>query len=184
MNIRCTGPFLGSGFPLLSLFCLIAFLVLSFSPARSQAVDLQQYGRAYLAEGDSAAAIQSYGELVRQNPFDPVALNNLATAKAAAGDYQAALDLLTRAVRLAPQRADIRDNLKQLEAWQKKNHSVTLNSNTGNGNNANNAGKPPVAKAAVPGNRTAVLPEPPALWSAIPSTASGPSAGIPAMRTK
>ena len=32
----------------------------------------------------------------------------MAIAKAAAGDYQSALELLTRAARLAPQRSDIR----------------------------------------------------------------------------
>jgi tetratricopeptide (TPR) repeat protein len=132
-------------------FCLMA--------SSSQAVDLQQYGRAYLAEGDSAAAVQSYGELVRQNPFDPVALNNLATAKAAAGDYQAALDLLTRAVRLAPQRADIRDNLKQLQAWQQKNYSVTLLSKAVPSKNPSTPNAP---------NTASVLPAPPALWSSTP----------------
>jgi tetratricopeptide (TPR) repeat protein len=134
----------------------------------SHAADLQQFGRAYIAEGDSAAAIQSYGELVRQNPFDPVALNNMAIAKASAGDYQAALELLNRANRIAPQRADIRENLKQLQTWLQKNHSVTLNTETKSARNRNN---PANNAANNPGSTVSVLPEPPALWSGITAPA-------------
>ncbi len=131
--------------PISLLFCLLGSL--------AQAVDLQQYGRAYLAEGNSAGAIQSYTELVRQNPFDPVALNNMAIAKAAAGDYQSALDLLTRAARLAPQRADIRENLTQLQGWQQQTHSISLNPINGK-------------SAAARTSRAGILPEPPPLWQA------------------
>jgi tetratricopeptide (TPR) repeat protein len=122
---------------------------LSLTPAH--AVDLQQYGRAYLAEGNTAGAIQSYSELVRQNPFDPVALNNMAIAKAAVGDYQTALELLTRAARLAPQRADIRENLTKLQTWQQQTHSVSPGPGIGK-----SAPVRPVAAG--------ILPEPPPLW--------------------
>ena len=126
------------------------------------AVDLQQYGRAYLAEGDSAAAVQSYSELVRQNPFDPVALNNMAVAKAAAGDYQSALEMLQRAQRLAPQRLDIRDNLNQLQSWLQQNHTIPVASKLP-------ASRPIGISAAT------ILPEPPLLW-APPATAARSSA--------
>jgi tetratricopeptide (TPR) repeat protein len=145
------------------LSLLSLFLALSWPlSGQSQPADLQQFGRAYIAEGDSAAAIKSYGELVRQNPFDPVALNNMAIAKASAGDYQAALELLNRANRLAPQRVDIRENLKQLQTWLQKNHSVSLNTETKFARNTNNVRNP-----GNPGSTVTVLPEPPALWSAI-----------------
>lgn len=96
---------------------LLYLVAVIYYCSAASAADLMQYGRAYLAEGDNAAAVQSYSEAVRLNPFDPVAHNNLAVAKAASGDYQSALDLLTRAVKLAPNRVDIRDNLSQLQSW-------------------------------------------------------------------
>jgi tetratricopeptide (TPR) repeat protein len=122
-----------------------------------QAPDLNQYGRAYLAEGDNKAAAQSYGELVRLNPFDPVALNNMAVAKAAAGDYQAAAELLARAVRLAPNRADIRDNLGNLQSWQDNYSNVALA-----------ATRPRPALQHAP----ALLPEPPPLWPEVRRSAT------------
>ncbi|MDD4977810.1 MAG: tetratricopeptide repeat protein [Gallionella sp.] len=90
----------------------------------AQAVDNMQYGRAYLAEGDNAAAVRSYSQAVDLNPFDPVAHNNLAVAKAAQGDYQAAMDLLQRAVKLAPKRTDIRDNMNRLRDWMRQDNGV------------------------------------------------------------
>ncbi|MEN9843637.1 MAG: hypothetical protein RLZZ612_1466 [Pseudomonadota bacterium] len=54
---------------------------------------------------------------VSVNPFDPVALNNLAIAEAAKGRYQQALMLLQRAVKLAPARPDIAANLQSLQRW-------------------------------------------------------------------
>lgn len=51
------------------------------------------------------------------NPFDPVALNNLAVAKADEHQYQQALELLKRAVRFAPDRQDIVENHERLQTW-------------------------------------------------------------------
>lgn len=51
------------------------------------------------------------------NPFDPVALNNLAVVEASRGRYQQALSLLQRAVKLAPARADLAANLASLQKW-------------------------------------------------------------------
>lgn len=143
--------------------------LLQLSPLTTHAADLQQYGRAWLAEGDSQAAVQSYGELVRQNPFDPVALNNMAVAKAAVGDYQTALEMLTRATKLAPQRLDIRDNLNQLQTWLQQNHSINL------------ASKLPAPRAGSASAAT-IWPEPPPLWpapaghAATPATPATPAA--------
>ena len=94
-------------------------LTLGFLPAllQAQTRDPALYGRAYLAEGDTAGAIENYQEAAKINPFDPVALNNLAVARAAAGDYQAALDLLAKAIKLSPGRTDIAENHRQLQSW-------------------------------------------------------------------
>lgn len=110
------------------------------------AADPMQYGRAYLAEGEPVAAAQSYSQALKVNPFDAVALNNLAVAKAAAGDYQSARDLLARAQRIAPTRADIRANLNSLEQWMDSY-----------------GGAPPVRRAPPP-RSAAILPEPPPPW--------------------
>lgn len=111
------------------------------------------YGRAYVAEGNYAAAAQSYAEVLRLNPFDPVALNNMAVAKAASGHYLAALDLLVQAQQLAPERTDISDNLAHLQEW------------------ARTAGKPDEAATDF---RHTLIADPPALWPAVPGQTSGP----------
>lgn len=64
----------------------------------------------YMVGGDVA-------ERVAVNPFDPIALNNLAIAEASRGRYQEALMLLQRAVKLAPARPDIAANLQSLQRW-------------------------------------------------------------------
>lgn len=128
------------------------------------AADQMQYGRAYLAEGDHAAAVQSYSEVVRMNPFDPVAQNNLAVARAANGDYQTAIDLLTRAVKLAPGRADIRENLTNLQGWMANSGGVGLS-----------IAVPAQPRLAQQGG-AAVLPEPPPLWGRPGAAAPGAAA--------
>lgn len=90
--------------------CLPAFAA---EPSR----DPMAWGRAYLAEGDAAAATESFLEAARRNPFDAIALNNLAISKAASGDYQAARDLLVRASQIAPQNKEIAQNYASLQAW-------------------------------------------------------------------
>lgn len=51
------------------------------------------------------------------NPFDPIALNNLAVSEVSKGNYAQALALLQRAARLAPARPDIALNVSNLERW-------------------------------------------------------------------
>jgi tetratricopeptide (TPR) repeat protein len=99
-------------------------LLLCLGVMNAQAQEAMKYGRAYLAEGDNAAAARSYSEQLNLNPFDAVAHNNLAVAKAAQGDYQSAMDLLQRAVKLAPNRADISDNLRRLQSWMSQENAV------------------------------------------------------------
>lgn len=56
-------------------------------------------------------------EMAAINPFDPIALNNLAVVEASRGRYQQASSLLQRAVKLAPARADIALNFSNLQRW-------------------------------------------------------------------
>lgn len=60
---------------------------------------------------------QDPAEMAAINPFDPIALNNLAVMEAGRGRYQQASSLLQRAVKLAPARADIAVNLGNLQRW-------------------------------------------------------------------
>lgn len=60
---------------------------------------------------------QDPADVAAINPFDPIALNNLAVMEAGRGRYQQASSLLQRAVKLAPARADIAVNLSNLQRW-------------------------------------------------------------------
>jgi tetratricopeptide (TPR) repeat protein len=79
--------------------------------------DRDAAARSAYARGDTSRVNSSLTEAVRTNPFDPVALNNLAVNYAASGDYQNAVALLERAQRIAPNRVDIVNNLANLKAW-------------------------------------------------------------------
>jgi len=73
--------------------------------------------RKSLAAGDVAGAEAGFGQAVSVNPFDPIALNNLAVAKTEAGQFHEALELLQRAERLAPQNTEVAANLARLRSW-------------------------------------------------------------------
>lgn len=111
----------------------------------------QSLGRRNMAEGDIEGAERRFADALEINPFDPVALNNLAAAKAEQGDYHTALELLERAERLAPESADIAANLARLRGW--------VNYYAGNELH-------PAARIAVPEARMTegLPPPPPALW--------------------
>jgi Flp pilus assembly protein TadD len=64
------------------------------------------------AAGELDAARTEYW----QHPYQPEAINRLALALVAAGDRGGAEILLARAVRIAPDRADLRANLERLRA--------------------------------------------------------------------
>ena len=119
--------------------------------------DPMQYGRAFLAEGDHIAAVKSYAEALRLNPSDPVALNNMGVAKAAAGDAQAALEFFEKASKLAPHREDIQGNLASVQAWAKTYIGV----------------------AATVAVSDVLLPEPPPLWPVRPNDAAKMDAARP-----
>jgi tetratricopeptide (TPR) repeat protein len=84
--------------------------------------------RSAYARGDTALSAATLSESVRLNPFDAVALNNLAVNYATQGDYQNAIALLERAQRIAPNRADIVNNLANLRAWMTQDSQFTLGS--------------------------------------------------------
>lgn len=74
--------------------------------------------QSYLSQGTLGSGLgQDPTEVAAINPFDPIALNNLAVMEAARGRYQQASSLLQRAVKLAPARADIALNLSNLQRW-------------------------------------------------------------------
>lgn len=69
------------------------------------------------SSGTATPALADGSQAPLLNPFDPIALNNIAVAEAARGRYQQALTLLQRAVKLAPARADIAANLASMRQW-------------------------------------------------------------------
>lgn len=90
--------------------------------------DRDAAARSAYARGDTTRASAALNEAVRLNPFDPVALNNLAVNYAAQGDYQNAVALLERAQRLAPNRSDIVNNLANLKAWMAQDSQFAVGS--------------------------------------------------------
>lgn len=74
-------------------------------------------GYGYSSLGSMGGVGQDPSEAAAINPFDPIALNNLAVSEASRGRYQQALSLLQRAVKLAPARADISANLASMQRW-------------------------------------------------------------------
>ena len=90
--------------------------------------DRDALARSAYARGDIPRAAAALNESVRVNPFDPVALNNLAVNYAAQGDYQNALSLLERALRIAPNRSDIMNNHANLRAWMSQESQFAIGS--------------------------------------------------------
>lgn len=90
--------------------------------------DRDALARSAYARGDIPRAAAALNESVRVNPFDPVALNNLAVNYAAQGDYQNALSLLERALRIAPNRSDIMNNHANLRAWMSQDTQFAVGS--------------------------------------------------------
>jgi Flp pilus assembly protein TadD len=69
------------------------------------------------ASGRADEELHALESQVGANPFDPVALNNLAAVKAGREDWYGASDLLVRAHKLAPGNPVIDGNLKQINDW-------------------------------------------------------------------
>lgn len=92
-------------------------LICLFCSGSAWAADYQTQGRDDIARGNPDAAAEHFARALKANPYDAVALNNLAVAKSAQGDYSGALRLLERASEVAPERADIAANLSRIRAW-------------------------------------------------------------------
>lgn len=101
-----------------------------------------------MAEGETERAEQSFERALEVNPFDPVALNNLAVAKAEQGQFHEATAMLERAAKLQPDNAEIAANLARLRGYV-QGYAM--------------AGVEPAGQssAAISGN---LPPPPPALW--------------------
>jgi len=79
----------------------------------------QSYNSTNPFVGSNAVGLEKrYQEDLSDNPFDPIALNNLAVTKAEQGDVYAAEEMLQRAARLAPTNIEIKRNLTRVLQWQ------------------------------------------------------------------
>jgi len=110
-----------------------------------------------MAQGSVDQAAQVLEEALKVNPFDPVALNNLAVAKVENQQYNEALSLLERAAHLAPDNTEIVANLARLRTWV-RNYALI------------GALPPASSQAGTPTGATSLAgnglpPPPPALWS-------------------
>ncbi len=115
-------------------------LSLSVAEATSDTVSLLEAGR---LDGAIVQLEQELGD----NPYDAVALNNLAVARARSAEVFSALDLLDRAARLSPEHPVIDSNRKVLRDWIARRIS---------------AGRTRVELTPVGNQR---LPDPPPLWT-------------------
>lgn len=74
-------------------------------------------GRQGMAEGDPGRAEFNFERALEVNPFDAVALNNLAVAKAERGQFYEAMALLERAAKLTPDNSEVIANLARLRGY-------------------------------------------------------------------
>jgi len=98
------------------MISLLSVILLTLTTAVS-AQTWNQKGHSSFMSGDAEKAEQDFEEALRVNPFDPIALNNLAVARAEQGDYHAALTALERAHGLAPNNRDIHHNMVRMRGW-------------------------------------------------------------------
>lgn len=132
-----------------------AFSAAAYGPG----VEYDEAARNSFAAGDVGEAGYSFEQALEVNPFDAVALNNLAVARAEQGQYFEATDLLQRASRLAPDNPEIAGNLARLRYWT-QNYTLS-------GDEAAEA--PPGQTSIIPlPSYDNLPPAPPALWSTTP----------------
>ncbi|MES0873817.1 hypothetical protein [Sinimarinibacterium thermocellulolyticum] len=106
---------------------------------------------ALLEAGYPDTALAELEARLGANPYDPVALNNLAVARARGDEVFAALELLDRAARLAPEHPVIAENRNRLRTWLMRR--IERADAHGSDDAVAGASRPP-----------ALLPEPPPLW--------------------
>ena len=96
---------------------------LAAQPAFATPVDMDALygyygqGRQGMAEGDPSKAEFNFERALEVNPFDAVALNNLAVAKAERGQFYEAMSLLERAAKLTPDNSEVIANLARLRGY-------------------------------------------------------------------
>ena len=107
-------------------------------------------GRQGMAEGDPMKAEFNFERALEVNPFDPIALNNLAVAKAERGQFYEAMSMLERAAKLAPDNSEVIANLARLRGYVQSYATAGVDAT-------------PVAKSFA-GN---LPPVPPSLWGSV-----------------
>lgn len=107
-------------------------------------------GRQGMAEGDPTRAEFNFERALEVNPFDAVALNNLAVAKAERGQFYEAMALLERAAKLTPDNSEVIANLARLRGYVQSYPTAGVEASP---NTKNFAGTLP--------------PMPPALWGSM-----------------
>ena len=101
-----------------------------YQPSSPAAAQLYSRGNQDMAAGDVAGAQKDYEDELKINPFDPIALNNLAVASAQQGRVQTALDLLDRAAHLAPGNPVIIANQSRLRAYYNSYAAMGMSNGT------------------------------------------------------
>ncbi|MDB5987950.1 MAG: hypothetical protein JWR16_3003 [Nevskia sp.] len=145
---------------LLNLVALLGGVLLAAAvQAQGSAPSAAGDTTALFAQGRGDEAMRALETQVGTNPFDPVAMNNLAAVKAARQDWNAAAALLVRAHRLAPNNAIIGANLDHLNAWLARSTPSDVKAK-------------PVAGDQL-GELAQIPPEPPELWAAPKTSAAG-----------
>jgi len=96
------------------LTCVMALLL----PAAAGVTAGGDGNERYFLGDDVKQTAARFEERLDVNPFDPVALNNLAVARAEQGEVYEAEELLRRAVKIAPEDPTLRQNLERVQRWQ------------------------------------------------------------------
>lgn len=117
-------------------------------------------GRLGMAEGDPSKAEFNFERALEVNPFDAVALNNLAVAKAERGQFYEAMSLLERAAKLAPDNSEVIANLARLRGYVQSYATAGVEA----------------GPAAAKGFTGVLPPEPPPLWGSYDPALRNPAA--------
>jgi tetratricopeptide (TPR) repeat protein len=102
------------------IFHSLLLLWILLSPSLTQAAGVDDYAarvaqaQALVKQGEDAAAAKIYEDLIKQEPGQPQAYNNLAAIKARHGEYKQAQALLERALRSNPVYATVYENLSAI----------------------------------------------------------------------
>lgn len=140
----------------------------STPPAFGERVDMDALygydglGRQGMAEADPLKAEFNFERALEVNPFDPIALNNLAVAKAERGQFYEAMALLERAAKLAPDNSAVIANLARLRGYVQSYATAGI--------------EPAPAARSTMG---ALPPAPPALWDSEGSNTTAVPRAVP-----